>query len=92
MKKYKSIIIVSNKIDNNARIEVLNDIKNFINKNGELVNVEDLGEKKLAYIVRKHKSAYYYIIEFQIEKYLIGELEKIFRVKDEIIKYIIYQE
>lgn len=88
MSKYETIFLVSNKITEEKRIELFNRIKEFITKNGSISSAEDLGEKKLAYEIRKHEKAFYYDIEFEANSEMILELERIYRITDEIIKFI----
>lgn len=88
MSKYETIFLVSNKTTEEKRTELFNRIKEFINKNGSITNSEDLGEKKLAYEIRKHEKAFYYDIEFEANSEMILELERIYRITDEIIKFI----
>ncbi len=88
MKSYETIFIMSDKITEEQRIEVLNKIQNHIKTNGKLIETKNLGLKKLAYEIKKHKKGHYYIIEFDANKPLISELERIYRISDEIIKFI----
>ena len=57
MKKYESIIIVNpNTIDEEIK-ELIEYIKKIItDNNGKIIKVEDLGNKKLAYEIKKNKA------------------------------------
>lgn len=92
MGKYESIIIVSNKINDEARDKVLERIKKYISENGNLESIENLGLKRLAYEIHKHTEAYYFELDFEMEPSKTLELERIYRITEEIIKFIVIRK
>ena len=62
MNKYETIFLISNQITEEQRKSIITKIAELISKNGTITNKEELGEKKLAYEIRKHTQAFYYII------------------------------
>lgn len=89
MNKYESVIIVTNKISEEERKKVIDNISVFLKQVGTLTSIENLGEKKLAYEVKNHTSAFYYVFNFETQSNNIAELERIYRITDEIIKFIV---
>jgi small subunit ribosomal protein S6 len=70
-----------------AKIEF---IKGIIEKNGgKIAACEDIGTKRLAYKVEKHDRGYYYVVYFEAPTSLNKELERNFRITEEIIKFIV---
>lgn len=51
-------------------------------------NVDDMGEKMLAYEIKKHKSGYYVLIRWQGTPENIVELERLLRVDDIVMKFM----
>lgn len=92
MNKYETIIIMDNKITEEQRNTVISRVRDYILANGEITKEQDLGEKKLAYEVRKCQRGYYYLIKFNAKSTSIAELERIYRITDEIIKFIVVRE
>lgn len=88
MNKYETVFLISNKITKEQKNAVITKVTDFIAKNGKITKTEDLGERKLAYEVKKHDKAVYYIIEFESNSETITELERIYRITEEIIKFI----
>lgn len=89
MKKYESIIIVNPNVTEDEIKELIEYIKKIItDNNGKIIKIEDLGKKKLAYEIKKNKEGYYIRFEFEVNPELISELERIYRIKDEIMKFI----
>ncbi len=92
MNKYETVILISNQIAEEQRDNVISKIKNLINENGKVTEIENMGEKKLAYVVRKHERAFYYIINFESDVSFISELERNYRIMDEILKFIVVRQ
>lgn len=88
MNKYETIILVNIDKTEEERNKVLEKIKSYINNNGKLLETNELGKKQLAYEVKMQKEAYYYQIYFNMKPNNIAELERIYRITDEILKFI----
>ena len=92
MNKYETVMILDCNISEEDRKNAIEKIKNYIEKNGEIKKIEDMGKRKLAYEVKKNKEGYYYIIEFSTNPENIAELERIYRITDEILKFIVVRQ
>jgi small subunit ribosomal protein S6 len=92
MNKYETIFLISNQITEEQRKSIITKIVELISKNGTITNKEELGEKKLAYEIRKHTQAFYYIINFESEAAFVYELERNYRIIDEILKFIVVRQ
>ena len=88
MNKYESVIIINDSLNQEKKDEISDKIKEFITKNGELEKMEILGSKKLAYEIQKQKTGYYEVIYFNANPSVITELERIYRITDEIMKFM----
>jgi len=88
MNRYESIIITKPTITEEEKISILKNVEEIVG----VTEVIDIGIKKLAYEVKKHKEGYY--IEFCInaEKEQITELEKYYRMEDLILKFMNVRE
>ena len=74
------------------RKDAIAKIESFIKEKGKLGKSEDMGLRKLAYEVKGNKEAYYYIINFEMQPDDIYELERIYRITDEILKFMIVKK
>ncbi len=92
MNKYETIFIIKNNLTEEQRNAVISKITDFIAKNGTITETTDMGSKKLAYEIRKHKEGYYYLIYFESEPETIYELERIYRITDEILKFLVIKK
>lgn len=92
MNNYETVILISNNIKDEERKSVVDKIINLINANGTITKVDEIGLRKLAYEVRNHNEAFYYVIYFESEPNFIAELERNYRIIDEILKFIVVKQ
>ena len=79
MNKYESVII-------KALEKKFTDI---INNDGKLEKIDNLGKRKLAYEVKKNNEGIYLVLTFEANADLIEELQRNYRITDEVIKFIV---
>ncbi len=89
MNKYESVIIINPSVDEEKVKSLIDKFSELINKNGKVEKVDTLGKKKLAYDVKKNKEGIYVVFYFEAEPSLIAELERNYRITDEVIKFIV---
>ena len=92
MNKYETVVIMDSKITDEERNQAINKIYTYISDNGKITNKEELGLKRLAYEVKKQKEAFYYVIYFEMKPENIVELEKRYRIADEVLKFIVVKK
>ena len=89
MNKYESIIVINPNVDEEGVKALEEKFTGLINENGKVESVENMGKKKLAYEVKKFTEATYVSFKFEAEPALIAELERVYRITDNIIKFIV---
>ena len=92
MNKYESVIIINPKLEGEAIKALIEKFTNLINTDGKVSSVEEIGNKKLAYEIKKNKEGYYVIFKFEANSKLPDELERVYRITDEVIKFIVVKE
>ncbi len=92
MNKYESVIIINPAIDEEASKSLITRFETLINNDGKVEKIEELGKKKLAYEIGKNKEGYYVVYDFEANPSLIAELERNYRITDEIIKFIVIKK
>ncbi len=89
MNKYESVIIINPSADEDKVKALIDKFSDLINKQGKVEKVDTLGKRKLAYEVKKNKEGIYVVFYFEAEPSLIAELERNYRITDEVIKFIV---
>lgn len=88
MNNYESVIIIRPNLEEGEIEGIITRITDLINGNGEVTKVEKIGVKKLAYEINKCKEGYYIVIYFEADPSIISELERYYRITENIIKFI----
>ena len=89
MNKYESVIIINPSLEDEAIKNTVKSFEDLINKEGKVLETNEVGRKKLAYEIKKNKEGYYVVYTFEAKPDSITELERIYRITDEVIKFIV---
>ncbi len=92
MNQYESIIIVNPNLDEEALKALEEKFTGLINENGKVESVEHMGKKKLAYEIKKQAEGTYLLFNFEAKPDSIKELERVYRITDDIMKFIVVRK
>ena len=90
MRKYELMIIYDPSLEEDGITEELSKTISLIEKeNGEIVDKEILGIKKLAYPIKHLDSGYYCLLNFDCDDKVISEINRINKINDKVLRHII---
>jgi len=89
MNKYESIFVISALLDEEKTQEIVTRIKSLVESSGELEKIEEWGRKRLAYEIDDQKEGYYTLLHFSAEPTFPAELERIYKITEGVLKYLI---
>ena len=92
MNKYESVVIVNPNVDEAGLKAIEEKFTGLINENGKVESVDNMGKKTLAYEIKKFKEGTYIVFNFESKPDSVAELERVYRITDEIIKFIIIKK
>ena len=93
MNKYELALIVSAKIEDDARAAVVAKAQDYITRfGGTVTEVEDWGKKKLAYDIQKMPEGFYYFIQFEAAPTVPAELEQRVRIMDNVLRFLVVRK
>ena len=92
MNKYESVIIINPNCTPEAIKALEEKVTGLINSNGKVESVENMGKKKLAYEIKKNSEATYMLFNFEAKPDSIAELERNYRITDDILKFIVVRK
>ena len=92
MNKYESVIIINPNVEEETIKSLIDRFSTLINSDGKVEKVDELGKKKLAYEIKKNSEGIYVLINFEAAPTLIKELERVYRITDEVIKFIVVKK
>ena len=88
MNKYESVVIINPSVDEEGMKAFIQKFTDIINNEGKVESVNELGKKRLAYEIMKNKEGYYVVFNFEAKPELIAELERNYRIEDNVMKFI----
>ena len=89
MNKYESVIIINPSLEQEANKALIKKFEDLINTDGKVEKIDELGKRKLAYEIKKNKEGYYVIYTFEAKPEMIAELERNYRITDDVMKFIV---
>lgn len=89
MNKYEVLFILKPNLEEEKRTQAIEKFKSIIASAGEVEKVDEWGMKRLAYEIEKMKEGYYVLIDFSAAAELPMELERNFRISDDVIRFMV---
>ncbi|MDO4199933.1 MAG: 30S ribosomal protein S6 [Clostridia bacterium] len=88
---YEFMLLVSVKLGEKTE-ELVNKFKDFVSENAELVNINNWGKKKLAYMINKESEAEYVVFDFNSDSEFPKELDRICQITDGVLRNMIVKK
>jgi small subunit ribosomal protein S6 len=89
MRRYEQIVILDSDLSEDERSPVFGRLKELIPQyKGFLIDIDEWGQKKMAYEIKKKPRGYYALVNFCGFGDLVDEMERFFRIDDRILKYM----
>jgi small subunit ribosomal protein S6 len=89
MNNYELALVVSAKIEDDARTATVEKAKEYITRaGGTVTNVDEWGKKKLAYEVQKMNEGFYYFIQFDAASDAPAQIEQRVRIMDNVLRFL----
>lgn len=92
MRKYEVMYIVRPELEQDAVQAVVEKFQGIIQNGGEITNHEVLGKRRLAYEINKIRDGIYVLVNFTATPEVVAELERILKISDEVIRYLITKD
>lgn len=90
MKKYELALVVSAKLEDDARADVVEKAKGYVTRyDGVISQVEEWGRRRLAYEIAHQREGYYFFIHFEAEPEAPAQIESHVRIMDGILRFLI---
>lgn len=90
MKKYEVMFIVKSTQESDEIKKTAEAMKKIVTDNkGKVTEFNELGEKKLAYTIKKEISGYYYVMNIEADNSAVSELNRKASINENIIRHLI---
>ena len=89
VKHYETMFILKPTLAEEETVAQIELVKANIEKNGgEIASFDNMGTRPLAYEIQRNKRGYYFVIYFKSPANAILELERNYRINENIIRFI----
>lgn len=90
MNKYEIMFIVKATQDSSEIAKTADAMKDIITSNkSKVVEIKELGEKKLAYPIKKEISGYYYVMQVEATHDAVSEFDRKARLDERVLRHLI---
>lgn len=88
--KYEILFIVRPDLEEKAIKDVFKKFETVLVDNGaKVLSSKEMGQKELAYEIKKHKSGYYFLINVESDVNAINEFDRLALISEEVIRHLI---
>ena len=88
MNTYESIFILRPNLNDEDVAKTVSKMEGIVKQGAELLATENWGKKRLAYEVMKEKKGIYVLLRFNGKGNITSELERNYRIDDNVIKFL----
>lgn len=93
MNSYELLYIIANDISDEAKEAVIAKINAVVTDNGGTIDdVDKWGTRKLAYPINYKNEGYYVLVNFTSPATLPDEVERVMRITDSIIRFMVVKK
>lgn len=92
MRKYEVMYIVRPDLEQEAVQAVVEKFQGIIQNGGEITKHDVMGKRRLAYEINKIRDGVYVLVNFTATPDVVAELERIMKISDEVIRYLITKD
>lgn len=93
MNSYELLYILNNDLTDEAKAAIVEKLNAVVTDNGGTVDgVDKWGTRKLAYAINYKTEGYYVLVNFTAPAALPDELERVMRITDAVIRFMIVRK
>ena len=90
MNKYEIMFIVKTDIDEKTQKDVVKTFEKVLtDMKAKINNTKDMGQKKLAYPIKKELNGYYFLMQFEANKDIEAEINRKARLDENVLRHLI---
>ena len=90
MTQYECMYILKPDMEDEAKDSAVKKFSDIVTSNkGEVVKIDEWGKKRLAYPINYIEDGYYVLMYFKSESELPSELERNFKISDDVMRYMV---
>lgn len=89
---YETVMVISMKHGEEGIQAIVEKFKALIEKHATLLNVDEWGKRRLAYLINKESEGYYVLMNFESEAEFPSELDRVYKITDGVLRSLIIKK
>lgn len=89
---YETVMVISMKQGEEGIQAIVEKFKALIEKHAPLLNVDEWGKRRLAYLINKESEGYYVLMNFESEAEFPAELDRVYKITDGVLRSLIIKK
>lgn len=90
--KYETIFVINTDLGEEGVKGLVEKFKNLIQTSTQLDTIDEWGKRRLAYPIKFKNEGYYVLATFTADSRFPSELERIYKITEGILKYIVIKK
>ena len=93
MNKYEMLFIIDNAVSDEGKEAIVSKLSQIVTDDGgQIEKVDKWGAKKLAYPINYKNDGFYVLMNFECKPELVAEVERQFRINDQILRHMVVKK
>ncbi len=93
MRTYELMVTINPELEEENIETLLERISGIVTTgNGEVINVDKWGKRRLAYEVRDYTEGFYVVIDFQADNEVITEIDRVLKITEEVLRFLLVRK
>ncbi len=93
MRNYEAMYVLKPELEEEALNAAIARFEEVVTNNGgEVVKTDRWGKRRLAYEVKGYLEGFYVLMEFKAPNTLSQELDRIFKIQDDVIRHLVVKK
>lgn len=90
MRKYEIMFIIKPTLDEASIKNAFENVKKILTDNkAKVLEEKEMGQRDLAYEIKKHKTGYYFLLTVEASNEAINEFNRISNISEDIIRSLV---
>lgn len=90
MTNYEIMFIVKATMESDKIKNTISNMKNIITDGkGKIVETKEMGERKLAYPIKKEVTGYYYVLKVEADASVVSEFDRRASIDETVLRHLI---
>jgi small subunit ribosomal protein S6 len=90
VRTYELVFVAQPELDEDGLKALVESVQQvMIDSGGEIVKIEEMGRRRLAYPIRKHREGHYTLMHAKLERPAIMELERSLKLSEDVLRHLL---